>query len=523
MYDNGELLTDNDRLQVVLDKDLQTFTFQHTFVTGGLHELSFRITIAEDELPINNEYCAYYYLEVYDKVLILEAFPDTSAPLVDLLKDTYQTEIVAVSDDNLPKTIEGLLQYDQIILNNVSSKDLKEKNLDVLLDSYVYEHGGGVFTVGGNNENSTDAYAYNREDMLKYGAVYQKMLPVQAIDYKPPIGVVVIIDKSGSMNTTDNNGDSMLEWAKSGAYACMKALGEKDYMAIMTLDDEPQVILEMTPRTQESKIDSAIKSIDKSDGGTVFANSIKQARGDLLALDDSIDKRHIIIISDCQANDPVDPDTNEPKYMKEVRACADANITISVIGCGVRETDKYGKNMQVITDTTGGRLHAVANMSEEALTEEVIKDLEVDEIVAVNYKDFAPMVTDLTSPLLAGITLGEGVDRNKLTTTLGGFYGVKARQSAKVILAGEYGVPIYAQWGYGEGMVGSFMCDLAMSNWSDEFMGSDTGKQFVNNVVKNLMPTQNIRPNEIEIELREDNYTNELINYTSYAEGEYFV
>lgn len=84
-----------------------------------------------------------------------------------------------------------------------------------------------------------------------------------------------------------------------------------------------------------------------------------------------------------------------------------------------------------------------------------------------------------------------------MTVALGGFYGTKARSNAELILVGDYNVPVYAQWKFGKGMVGSFMCDLN-GTWSSDFMDDKNGKQFIYNVVNNLMPTQSIRPNDFE-------------------------
>ena len=68
---------------------------------------------------------------------------------------------------------------------------------------------------------------------------------------------------------------------------------------------------------------------------------------------------------------------------------------------------------------------------------------------------------------------------------------------------GDYEVPIYAQWAYGEGMVGSFMCDLN-NVWSQDFMADENGRQFIRNAVNNLMPTESIRPKLMGFNLTED-------------------
>ena len=76
------------------------------------------------------------------------------------------------------------------------------------LNCWGTPHGGALFTVGGSNTDGT-AHAYNVADMQ--GTLYQQMLPVLATNYVPPIGLMVIIDRSGSM------GGEKLEAARTGA------------------------------------------------------------------------------------------------------------------------------------------------------------------------------------------------------------------------------------------------------------------------------------------------------------------
>jgi hypothetical protein len=102
---------------------------------------------------------------------------------------------------------------------------------------------------------------------------------------------------------------------------------------------------------------------------------------------------------------------------------------------------------------------------------------------------------------------------------LGGFYGTKIKDGADAVISGEY-VPIYAQWKYGKGTVGSFMCDLN-GTWSNEFIVSDTGIRLINNIVGNLFPTEDIDPREIDVELDEDNYTTEMNIFTTMEEGQF--
>jgi len=105
---------------------------------------------------------------------------------------------------------------------------------------------------------------------------------------------------------------------------------------------------------------------------------------------------------------------------------------------------------------------------------------------------------------------------------LDGFYGTKLKSSADLVIEGEFNVPIYAQWKYGKGMVGSFMCDLN-GTWSGKFMSDPNGRQLIVNVVRNLMPVSNIRPNEISVALKEYNYINQMSVFAGLAENEKVV
>ena len=78
-----------------------------------------------------------------------------------------------------------------------------------------------------------------------------------------------------------------------------------------------------------------------------------------------------------------------------------------------------------------------------------------------------------------------------------------------------------AEWKFGAGMVGSFMCDLN-GTWSSSFMTDANGKRFLWNAVEGLMPTSDIRPKNITVSgFTEDNYINSLGVITDLEDGQY--
>lgn len=544
MADNGVVDSTTGTAEARLTEGEKIITFNHVFSgEEPLHELKFTVTANGDSVEQNNVYTTYYFIESFDKVLVLQRADGQSDALKELLEEGKYTVTVAnVYDENgvnLPKSVDDLRQYDEVILNNISNADLTNVNMpegfDTMLYTYVNVYGGGLFTCGGTESGSSGidetANAYNRLDMS--GTLYQSMLPVQAIDYTPPVAVMVIIDRSGSMSATGDSGKSYLDWAKEGAGECLNALTERDYFGLMALDNDSEYILKLTSLTQRDVILDAIQNkIGDATGGTVFVGAIRSAIRALKA-QTNVDKRHIIIVTDGAVPD------NQIEFCEEdLRSAQESDgITLSIVGIGLSESPSssdYVKMQRLIdaasTRDENGEIISrrnplVYNSSTLSnLPSDMREELNIPEIKEVNDNPFYLTVKDEMSNLVAGLPRRkDSLDRdtNQIDTEkLGGFFGVKVRSAADLIVCGDYDVPIYAQWKYGEGMVGSFMCDLQATEWSEAFMQSPAARTLLLNIFSNLLPTRNIRPNEMNVELSEDNYGNKLSIFSMLAEGE---
>ena len=533
VYDNG-VLAEGMSATVDLTAGERDVSFSTSFSTLGLHEISVKLTSGNDGLENNNSFTSYYFLEVFGRVLIIEHKSGESEAVKAMLeeKDAYRENVDILdlsSYDHLPTTVDELRAYDQIILNNIANADIKDLPVPEtvttedgkdwfakLLYSYVYDYGGGLLTVGGREGEEPDltAHSYNRDDL--YNTIYQEMLPVQAIKYTPPVAVMIIIDISGSMCSSSGSGESPLYFAKQGAIACLQALTERDYIGIMTLDTNYGVILPLTSRTEESRIRDAILSIGEGNE-TIYSSAIRTA-GERLRQQGNVDKRHIVIVSDGY---PGDKETEYLPIAEELNKTSGITLSFVGVGDGMKKGGAAYNAMDKLVKAGGGRLHP--SSSDRDLIDEMRDDLNAPEIKEVKEEPFHPIVADTLSPLFNGVTYGTTTDnRREMDVTLGGFFGVKKRESAEVLLTGDYDVPIYAQWKYGKGMVGSFLCDLDGSerSWSREFMADPNGRQFLYNVIANLMPTENIRPGDIRLELKEENYINSLSVYTTLAKDE---
>lgn len=496
LFDNGARGASRT---VELLNGVQTFNVAHMLDVDGMHEISFSIESAGDTLLTNNTYYTYINLMSFDRILIIERNAGESNRLNGLLNGDYNVRVVNVFDtEAMPATVDELRQYDQVILVNIANADMPE-GFDEILHSYVQDYGGGLFTVGGNKTvgGKEVANAYNMADM--YGTLYQQMLPVQAIDYTPPLGVMLIIDRSGSMGQ-DASGSliggnkSYLSLAKDGAISCLNVMSERDWCGVMTLEDSYQEEISMTPITEMPKIISAINAIE-SGGGTVFAGAIQRAGETLNALK-SVEKKHIILITD---GDPGDSATD---YQSQIeRFYKSSGITTSIICIG--NNNAHLQAMEEAAKLGGGNCFPV-NGNTNSLATQLKEDLSMPAIKDINYGPFTPAIKDHTAAV-SGLT-------QEMIPQLTGYYGTKIKEGAEVPLTAAY-VPIYAQWKYGLGSVGSFMCDLN-GTWSAEFLSNGNGVKFLHNVIGSLFPTDDIRPREIDAAFVEDNYTTQVSVYT---------
>ena len=496
-------------IEVDLVKGTQTVSIPYTFLIPGLHNLSIELTSEDDGSALNNVYTSYVNIQSFDKILIIENIVDESESLREMLNPELKVTVANINDTRaLPDTVNKLRAYDQIILVNVAYKDMPT-GFDEMLYSYVYDFGGGLFTICGNeedlnpNDDEWTANAYTKDDM--FGTTYQKLLPVEIIEYTPPAAVVIIIDRSGSMMDGVDGGKTKLDYAKEGAIACLDALTERDFVGIMSLGNDSTEELDLTPRPNKAKIISAIERIQVG-GNTNFFYALEHA-GKILGAKTGVEKKHIIIVTDGQ---PTDGNDN---YKEQVRENAEKGITMSIVGIQCYGDDK--KNMEDLLKNYGGmtedNFHGVTDPSK--VPETMRADLEVPAIKDVNY---------VTFPITFGTThvITSNIDQ-ELLPTLDGFYGVKAKEGAEVILWGEY-TPIYSQWKCGKGTVGTFTCDLN-GVWSNDFINDPTGTSalLINNIVQAIFPTQNVQPDEIDTVLDGDNFSTTISIFTDLEEGQY--
>ena len=490
VYDNEELIGSTS---VMLEGAEQTFEIALSLAERGMHELRFELTCDDDTVKANNSYRAFINLEAFDNILILEGKEGEGEKLVTLLRENFTVTRMSFTEDlaDVPRTIEQMAEYEQIILVNVAYADMPA-GFEEMLNRYVYDLGGGLFTVGGSldeQDGQKVPHAYNRNDIA--GSTYFKqMLPVNAIDFTPPIAVMVVVDASASMSM------GKLDAAKEGAEGCLDALSDRDFCGVMSFQTRASEELEILPVTQKDKIRDTIRKIggdSGAHGGTIFSDAIGRA-GRALSVINNVERKHIILVTDGNPGDPYDV------YSAYIQDNFDDEITMSIVTIN-NEDISLTEQMTNAATLGGGKYYNVKPTEVHMIPEIMRNDLALEAVAEINYGEpFHPTIKDRT-PAVAGI-------ESSFIPELTGYYGTVAKKDASVALMGEY-VPIYAEWKYGNGSVGSFMCDLS-GIWSQTFMEDVVGKAIITNIVNSIFPMQDVRADSIGYVLKSDNYHYQL-------------
>lgn len=492
---------------VSVSEGVQVVGFSTMFTEKGIHCLSFDVIIGTngmDKIEYNNLYNTYYNIQTYNKLLVVERVGGESTDFVHIVEGEYEgVKVVNINNPSeMPGNLAELRAFDEVVLFNIANADLPT-GFDEVLHSYVYDVGGSVFTVGGNRTDSNGnevANTYVASDMNdpNLGTAYTRMLPVQSVEYTPPLAVAIVIDRSGSMGGSGSG--TPLSYAKKGALSCLDALEDQDYCGIYALDDEYSEILPVTPMSRKSEIVAAIEKID-GNGNTVFSSVLNRA-GIALNAERNVVKRHIILVTDGQP-------TSSDDYMRVVeRNYKEYDITMSIVLIG-RDISAWD-NMKYAVDAAGGNIYPAtrdAELNTADLPRIMREDLNIPAITGITEEEFVPTIVGDSSAV-------KGIEQKDMPV-LTGYYGTKLKTGASAPLMGPF-VPIYAEWNYGKGYVGSFMCDL-VGKWSAAFLADTVGHRFLLNAVGGLFPTEDISAKEIEVAMTEDNYRTHMSIYTTTA------
>jgi Ca-activated chloride channel family protein len=426
------------------------FRFPQTIDQERLASFSARVSGSQaDTLLDNNTRTGLVYTSGRPRILIIA---DKPTEIRDLAYGLEEQGILADvrPAPGMPQTMEDLQNYELLMLSNVPATEFSQEQME-LTRTYVKELGGGFIMLGGDQSFGLGGY---------HRSTLEEILPVRS-DFekekeKPSLALVLIIDKSGSMD------GQKIEMAKSAARSAVELLGPRDHVAVLAFEDRSLVISEMQTASSGRQIESEISRLN-AEGGTVMYPSMETAHEMLQATPAKL--KHVILLTD-GVSSPGD-------FAGITQTMAASRITVSTVAVGA---DAGTQLLEEIARLGKGRYYFTEDPSQ--VPQIFAKETVTAGKSAIDEAPFLPQLIRATHAL-------NDIDMSE-APFLFGYVVTQAKPTSEVILATEAGDPLLAWWRYGLGISACFTSD-ATKRWAAEWMTWPEFSKFWTHVIRHVM------------------------------------
>ncbi len=419
---------------------------------AGFRRLEVRLDAQGDVEPQNNRVAAFTEVQGPPRVLLIASDEARAANLRDALA-AAGVRVDLRAPEQAPASLEQLGDYSGVILADTPARALPPDLIEVL-PVYVRELGRGLAMIGG--VDSFGAGGYRRtpiEDALPVS-----LDPLDTAE-QPDLALVMVIDRSGSMDESGGTGRTKLDLAKEAVYQASLGLSQQDQIGLVVFDDEAQWVLDLQPLPSAVDIESALGSFGPG-GGTDIRPGLELAAEALAAADARV--KHMILLTDGIA---------ESNYDDLVRRMNADRVTISTFAVG----SNANPNLREVARNGGGRFYQVTRVEE-------IPQVFLQETVIAAGRDivegaFTPQVALPVGPV-RGLSA---------VPQLYGYNGTEIRDTARAILVTPDGKPILAQWQYGLGRAVAWTSDM-QGKWAADWVAWEGFGRFVGGLADLLLP-----------------------------------
>lgn len=408
---------------------LSRMMFRDRAIRPGTAEYKFEVNAEnEDSVPENNRARALVGVRGTKPVLLV-SHSGAESGLAELLK-RGRVDVVAASHEQVNWSLEQLSQFSTVIIENVMAGEIGISGLEVLA-AWVEETGSGLMMTGGKRTYAPGGY---------FGSPLERILPVslemRREHRKMALAIVVVLDRSGSMNAGVGGGKTKMDLANLGTAQVLDLLGPSDELGVIAVDSSPHTIVGLDTVDRVRSQRETILSI-ASMGGGIFVYSGLLAGSEMI-LQASAQTKHIILFSDAR-------DSEEPgKYRELLTHCEAAGVTVSVIGLG-QDTDVDADFLKDVALRGKGEIYFTDKPSE-------LPRIFAQDTFTVARSTFVEEETAID--VTAGVTMLGGSSAWD-PPVVGGYNLTYLRPEANLAIVSEdeYSAPIVASWFSANGRV----------------------------------------------------------------------
>jgi uncharacterized membrane protein/Mg-chelatase subunit ChlD len=451
--------------RVTLAAGANPITFRVTPGEPGFHTFRVVVEAARDTFDPNDRGDANTIVKGEPRVLVAAGEQQVGTGLVEALT-TQGQQVETLVPELVPEDLAGLAAYDSIVLVDVPRLRLSDRQL-AALQVFVRDLGRGLVVVGGPSSYGAGGYAKTPlEETLPVD------MGVRDRQKQPDVALVVVIDKSGSMdachcNTFDQGGGSAMagvrktDIGKEAILRAAAALTARDQLGVIAFDEAAHWVVKTEPLGGIADLQGTLGGI-RPDGQTNIFAGLDQAVGSLEQT--TATRRHIILLTDGWSR--------SGEYSGILARMKAAGITLSTVGAGGGSAPL----LEQLARQGGGRYYSAANPA--SIPDIFLKETQQVSGQQIVEERFFPIQTG-ASPILRGLDQG--------FPALLGYNGTTAKPAANTVLVSDRDDPVLAQWQYGLGRAVAWTSD-ATGRWAKAWLGWDGFARFFSQAVAWTFP-----------------------------------
>ena len=469
---------------VHLNRGSNQFRFRQEVTGENVESFEVRLIADGDTCGENDGYHAYSVVESAPKVLLVSGTGEDSSQYEALLGEAG-CAFDTVYASGAPDTLEKLLQYKSVLLENVYLSDLPEGFL-ANIETYVKDYGCGLVCIGGEDSFALGGY---RESVLE--TVLPVDMELRGVNEIPTTAMIMVIDHSGSMSVEAGGGATSLDLAVTAAKAAVDQMRSTDYVGVVTFDDTFEWVVKPVSAQDKEAIKAQIETIAEG-GGTTIQPALRAALEGAVGC--AADIRHVILLTDGQGE--------SRNYGEITEAYQAADVTLSTVAVG--EGADVGL-LQRLAKGCGGRYY--------------YSDMATD-----IPKIFAQEVFLSGDTYLQNGTFSLAVDgSHEITAELFeegwpqvyGYVSASPKRASHVLIASEKDDPLLTVMQYGLGHTAAWNTDVT-NKWTAEYAGESDYVQLWRRIVDYSVGNVSIGEDSLEVET-EGGYTDIVYHALDYG------
>lgn len=415
-----------------------------------------RVEAAGDPVPFNNEGTAVTLVEGRPRILYVTGMGNRPGFLPSVLRG-QGLDVDVVDARGFPQGTAGLAGYDCVVLASVPAYEMSPDQLQAVATA-TRDLGTGLVMLGGENSFAAGGY---RDTPVE--AVLPVSLDIRKVRHLPSVGLVLVLDKSGSMGETLGSGKATkIDLAREASIATLELLGPRDTLGVVAFDSAARWVVEPTRVTAPQVMVHQIASL-RAGGGTAMFPAMLESLDALEKLDCAV--KHMIVLTD---------GLTAPGNFSSILARAHKKrITISTVGVGA-DTDQAFL-YELARDGRGRFYHTERANAVPAI---FLRDTVLATRSALVEEPFVPVVERAHS-IVKGFP-GNG-------SPLRGYVVTAPRPGAQDLMVTHRRDPLLSVWRMGLGKAVAFTSDDGV-RWADGWTAGDAGRILLVKAVRWALP-----------------------------------